>query len=261
VDLTPSMLWEVAVRIPRYGTVLLVFFLLLSSWAAAASKSALTIKVLSAKTETIQISDSNNAPTDCNQVSYSAYCGHSQASVKRNIMLVQDNHGKSYTIACEVESKWSKCVSLPVGETFDAESQKHGILVWYEDSKGKPAKQSYTLVAMVDKPAAEKASVATPARQSATPASPASSAATAAPADVSQIIRDTIKCNFTSTPSGAEITLDGRYVGNTPSTVGVTTGTHVVVLFMPGFDKWKRELTVPYGSDLNISATLQKTAQ
>jgi hypothetical protein len=28
-------------------------------------------------------------------------------------------------------------------------------------------------------------------------------------------------------------------VGNTPATIGVGTGTHIVVLWMPGFAQWK----------------------
>jgi len=68
-----------------------------------------------------------------------------------------------------------------------------------------------------------------------------------------------VKCNFTSTPSGAEITVDGKYVGSTPSEIPLTTGTHVVVLSMPGFAEWKRELTVEAGSVVNVTASLPKT--
>jgi hypothetical protein len=56
-----------------------------------------------------------------------------------------------------------------------------------------------------------------------------------------------------------EITLDGKYVGNTPATIGVGTGTHIVVLSMPGFAQWKRELMVTSGSEVNVTASLQKT--
>jgi hypothetical protein len=169
-----------------------------------------------------------------------------------------------------VESRWSNCISLPVGETFGAQKEKHGFTIWYQNSKGKEVKQTYTVIAAASNkvPVAsstqQKAPVIDPASNSGTAGSAASSPAASAvgsSAPAPEATRETVKCNFTSTPAGAEITLDGRYVGNTPSIVGVSTGTHVVVLFMPGFDRWKRELTVPPGSDLNISATLQKTAQ
>jgi hypothetical protein len=67
-----------------------------------------------------------------------------------------------------------------------------------------------------------------------------------------------VKCNFSSTPAGADITLDGKYVGSTPSEIELGTGTHVVVFSMPGFTQWKRELTVLPGSVLTVSAILQK---
>ena len=52
--------------------------------------------------------------------------------------------------------------------------------------------------------------------------------------------------------------LDGKYVGSTPSKIELETGTHVVIVFMAGFTQWTRELTVLPGSELNVSAILQK---
>jgi len=60
---------------------------------------------------------------------------------------------------------------------------------------------------------------------------------------------------------GAEIMVDGKYVGNTPSGIGLSPGAHTVVLSMPGFTDWKRDLTVLPVSELTISAILQKSAQ
>jgi hypothetical protein len=48
-------------------------------------------------------------------------------------------------------------------------------------------------------------------------------------------------------------------MGNTPSVLGLTTGTHVVVLFAPGFLEWKKELTVSSGSEVTVNASLQKS--
>ena len=51
-------------------------------------------------------------------------------------------------------------------------------------------------------------------------APPAAAAAPAPQAEPSQeVVPGEVKCNFTSTPSGAEITLDGKYVGSTPSAI------------------------------------------
>ncbi|MGB7603158.1 MAG: PEGA domain-containing protein, partial [Candidatus Sulfotelmatobacter sp.] len=70
--------------------------------------------------------------------------------------------------------------------------------------------------------------------------------------------KEKVRCSFTSTPSGAEIDLDGKYVGNTPSQIAVSTGMHVITFSMPGFGQWKRELSVLPGSELTVSAILQK---
>jgi hypothetical protein len=248
----------------QLGMLVAVFLMAtLATGAESKSEAPHTIKVLSARTESVPLSsDSNDVPTDCGIQDYSAYCHQGRKVVVRNTMVVQDEQGKSYTISCAVDSRWSNCTLLEVGETFGAQKEKHGFTIWYQNSKGKEVKQSYALV-----PAADKLAVAPRAQQKApstTPASSSGAQASSAPvssAPVPSGNRETVKCNFTSTPSGAEITLDGRYVGNTPSTVGVSTGTHVVVLSVPGFDRWKRELTVSPESDLNVSATLQKTAQ
>jgi PEGA domain len=242
--------------ISRQVSISLGILLVCVVCASADSKGAypLTLKVLTAKTESIPLSTgSNEVANDCGTgVDFSAYCHSTRKMILRNTMQVQDDKGKSFTIFCTVDSRWSNCTPLPVGEKFGAQKEKHGFAVWIENSKGKEVKQSYTLMPN------DKAVVAE--QPSSTAANPASSSVASSPA-IPESNRETIKCNFSSTPSGAEITLDGRYVGNTPSVVGITTGNHVVVLFMPGFDQWKRELTVSPGSDLNVSANLQKTPQ
>ncbi|MGA9989763.1 MAG: PEGA domain-containing protein, partial [Terriglobales bacterium] len=73
-------------------------------------------------------------------------------------------------------------------------------------------------------------------------------------------LKGKVKCNFSSTPSGADITNDSwKYVGSTPSEISLSTGTHVVVISMPGFAEWKRELTVAPDSVVNVTAILEKT--
>lgn len=240
----------------RRTNILVPALLILASWAHSESKSdyPVLLKVVSAKTESLPTSaGSNDVPTACDGVNFSGYCHQSKTAIVRNTLLVQDSSGKSFTIACTVDSRWSNCISLPVGETFGAQKQKHGFTIWYQSAKGKEVKQSYTFVAAAEKPAG-----------SGKPNSPAANSGTSLASSsvaTSDTRRDTIKCTFTSTPSGAEITLDGRYAGNTPSSVGVTMGSHVVVISMPGYVNWKRELAITYGSDLNVTATLQKAPQ
>ena len=49
---------------------------------------------------------------------------------------------------------------------------------------------------------------------------------------------------LTSSPSNAEITLDGRVAGSTPSTMRVSSGEHTVVVRMAGFQPWQKKIHV-----------------
>lgn len=58
-----------------------------------------------------------------------------------------------------------------------------------------------------------------------------------------------------SAPSGADIVIDGAFVGNTPSTVAVTPGNHEITVQKKGFADWTRKLSVTGGS-VHLSADL-----
>lgn len=58
-----------------------------------------------------------------------------------------------------------------------------------------------------------------------------------------------------STPSGADIEIDGAFVGNTPSTVSVAPGSHQIVVKKSGFADWTRTLKVTDGS-IHLDAVL-----
>src|SRR5256885_8161422 len=61
-----------------------------------------------------------------------------------------------------------------------------------------------------------------------------------------------------STPDGAEITIDGKLVGTTPSTVQLAPGEHTVLINKTGFKSWQRTMTVTSGGTINLEATLDK---
>ena len=60
---------------------------------------------------------------------------------------------------------------------------------------------------------------------------------------------------ITSTPAGADIEIDGSFVGSTPSTVGVASGQHQLTMKKSGFKTWERKLTVSSGQ-ISVNATL-----
>jgi hypothetical protein len=59
-----------------------------------------------------------------------------------------------------------------------------------------------------------------------------------------------------STPAGADIEVDGAFVGSTPSTITVTSGEHTITVKKLGFTSWERKIQVTSGK-IQISAELQ----
>jgi PEGA domain-containing protein len=66
------------------------------------------------------------------------------------------------------------------------------------------------------------------------------------------------KLQIDSIPPGADIEVDGSFVGNTPSDVQVTEGDHTVALKKSGFKNWERSLKPSAGSNIHLSAELEK---
>jgi hypothetical protein len=64
------------------------------------------------------------------------------------------------------------------------------------------------------------------------------------------------KLNISSLPPGADIELDGAFVGNTPSTIGVSSGSHVVRISKDGYIPRQRTILVSPG-DVRVTAELR----
>jgi hypothetical protein len=62
-----------------------------------------------------------------------------------------------------------------------------------------------------------------------------------------------------STPDGADITVDGKYMGSTPSTLRLKAGDHTIVFHKSGFQDWQRTMTVSPGGIITIDANLERT--
>jgi hypothetical protein len=71
---------------------------------------------------------------------------------------------------------------------------------------------------------------------------------------------DKAQLQISSTPDGADIEIDGGFVGNTPSTVGVAPGQHQLSVKKTGFKPWERKITVSSGQ-VNVSALLEPEAK
>ena len=194
----------------------------------AIKKDSFRVKVLDSERQSF-ITNDNPIPINCDMLNYDAYCHSSKTEEVINTLLVQVDDEPPYRVRCVVETKWSRCAQLMKGFSFDAVHEKNGLTIYYLDAQGKLRKQLYTYVA--DEP-----------KGGAVPAGAAGA----------------VKCSFTSMPPGAEVSVDGHYVGSTPSIVNVNTGEHEVMVSMPGFAQWKKELGVSSGSQLTVNAILER---
>lgn len=65
---------------------------------------------------------------------------------------------------------------------------------------------------------------------------------------------------ISSNPPGADIEIDGAFVGNSPSTISVGVGSHLVSVGMIGYTGWSKTLTVT-GGNIHLNAKLEPQLQ
>ena len=63
-----------------------------------------------------------------------------------------------------------------------------------------------------------------------------------------------------SIPAGADIEVDGGFVGNTPSTVDVAQGNHQITVKKQGFADWTKALNIT-GGTIHLSVDLERPQQ
>jgi PEGA domain-containing protein len=100
-------------------------------------------------------------------------------------------------------------------------------------------------------PPAEKA--AQPAEAAPEPAAPDSSYGSDAALEAAPV---STEIAFTSSPDGAEIELDGRFMGNTPSTIGLPGGEHTVRISKRGYRTYEKRVHTSGGS-IRLHADLE----
>jgi len=62
-----------------------------------------------------------------------------------------------------------------------------------------------------------------------------------------------------SDPAGAEIYVDGKFVGQTPSTLSLASGSHRIEVKSKGKQSWERNLDVMKDSQLTLHPTLEQS--
>lgn len=61
-----------------------------------------------------------------------------------------------------------------------------------------------------------------------------------------------------SDPDGGEISVDGRFLGNTPSTVRLPAGECTISVQKAGFGTWQKTVTITPGGIVTLTAALEK---
>ncbi len=64
--------------------------------------------------------------------------------------------------------------------------------------------------------------------------------------------------NVSSNPTGGDVLVDGEFVGNCPAALKLAPGKHTVTVKMSGYKDWSREITVQSGSEVQLTASLEK---
>jgi hypothetical protein len=96
---------------------------------------------------------------------------------------------------------------------------------------------------------------APPRPREASAPSPSAQLPVAKPENLAQANSDALT-DITSLPSGADVELDGNFVGNTPSAIGVPPGDHTISVKKKGYKTWERKIKVSSGK-VNVFAELE----
>jgi len=78
------------------------------------------------------------------------------------------------------------------------------------------------------------------------------------PTQTASLSAATSAVTIKSTPDGADITVDDKFVGTTPSTIQLSPGEHKIVVSRSGFKAWERTMTVNSNGSINLNAELEK---
>ncbi len=167
--------------------------------------------------------------------------GSSQAVYKIYDNLVIEGADTVYVTSERLRWRWSHGTHAAVYDTIKYDVDGRKLHVLDEDNK----EHTIEIVKEIRKRAPGVTPVAPRPAEGLSQVAPAAAIAPAAQASVT----------IDSTPAGADIEIDGAFVGNTPSSLAVASGRHVIVVSKPGFTSWSRTLNVTGGA-VHVAAEL-----
>ena len=68
-----------------------------------------------------------------------------------------------------------------------------------------------------------------------------------------------VSVSFKSVPEGAEIVVDGKFIGSTPSVAQLPAGERRISIEKASFKTWQRTVVLNPGSAINLNAALERT--
>ena len=182
----------------------------------------------------------DNTTTDING-EYSGRSSTSSSGADRPLYRVYENaviegNEMVYVTQERIRWRWSKPAHLTVNGPVKYYVDGRKLHLLDDDEK----EHVVEIVEQIKKePPAQAQTASTPAESAERPAAPGQA-----------------QLHVSSTPDGADIEIDGNYVGSTPSTVGVASGQHRISVKKTGFKPWEREISVSSGQ-VNVNAALE----
>lgn len=156
---------------------------------------------------------------------------------RRETLAIEGNE-YIYVVSHVLSWRWSKEVKLVVGGTVEYAIDDDELIV--RDDKGREFKMHIDKTILKKKPV----SVSTPRPSNQVITTP----------DIPNYSIVVIK----STPQGADIAVDGKFVGSTPSTLRLPVGEHTISVTRDGLKPWQRAMTITPDGNITIDATLEK---
>jgi hypothetical protein len=173
--------------------------------------------------------------TSCSTTSYPPTESTFTVYRKVNWTIVRSDQAL-YLLSCTQKWRWSKCPSLRIGANYRLTIEKSHVFL-ADTTEGKPIKLDYI----------SSVAVPLPGKQSAAPPQ-------------TQVVSslEGVKVHITSSPSGGEIYVDGKFFGNTPSDITIAVGEHLVKVTMGG-KEWSRSVQITAGEvTLHAEMTAEK---
>jgi hypothetical protein len=74
-------------------------------------------------------------------------------------------------------------------------------------------------------------------------------------------VEDESTVDIKSNPDGAEIYVDGKFVGNAPSKLRIPAGDHLLRASMSGYTDWQKTITITSAGAITVNAVLKRRKQ